>query len=188
MAANIYQCSYCGKTVNLDQYESNRPFYKRMAQARVCFECEFWMRYVENPIPDTYIVSGKMMRFIPIHGWVHGNARRVEGMRFAYDMHTEEIVCNLERKVLGTVPPQFRELLPDDYRWITKNTYERILFRQYEFCDMKGCYDRYNCFWYNAEKMEADGPWNQLPKNYKPGMELCESFINKNTMYDVQFD
>lgn len=38
-------------------------------------------------------------------------------------------------------------------------------------CDRKGCFDRYDCIWYNtaAEKK----PWNRIPKNHVPGEERC---------------
>lgn len=38
-------------------------------------------------------------------------------------------------------------------------------------CDRKGCFDRYDCIWYNVEK-ETE-PWNKIPKNHVPGEERC---------------
>lgn len=106
-------------------------------------------------------------------------------MKFAINMKTGECVGNLERKLLGTVPTNFLELLPDQYRWISRETYERINTRELKYCEMKGCFDRYRCYWYNPAKTEPNGAWNHIPNGYVPGMEMCESFIDKNTMYNV---
>ena len=42
-------------------------------------------------------------------------------------------------------------------------------------CDRKGCLDRYDCIWYNAEK-ETE-PWNKIPKTHVPGEEHCPRCI-----------
>lgn len=187
-ALRTLTCSCCGKTIDLDHYDIRKPFVKRMVDENVCFECRFWKDYIESPTPDTCIVSGKLMNFTPIHGWLRKNSRYRTGMMYARDMQTGEAVANLERRVIGTVPTHFTQHLPDQYRWISVDTYERILERQSEWCMMKGCFDRYNCLWYNPEIAEPHGPWNEVSTKHEPGMELCESFINKQTMYDVQPD
>lgn len=178
-------CSCCGKVIDLDHYDIRKPSVKQMVQQNVCFECLFWKTYIDNPIAGTYIVNGKLMYFVPIRGWLRKSTRLKKGIVYVRDMKTGEAVANMERQIIGTVPPTFKELLPDRYKFISLDVYERIHERQSEYCMMKGCYDRYHCLWYNPEIAEPDGPWNEVSSKHKVGDELCESFINKNTMYDV---
>ena len=84
----------------------------------------------------------------------------------------------------GTIPPQFRPILPDQYKFLTKDEYCRIYRYRGQMCLAKGCFDRYHCIWYRKEVAEPNGPWNTIPKNYVIGSEDCPSFVDKNGKRD----
>lgn len=98
-------------------------------------------------------------------------------------MNTKELVTSISPVFKAKVSPAFTELLPDQYRFISADTFFKIKEYCAPDCKSKGCFDRYHCYWYNVKLMEKYGPWNKIPKNYIVGSEMCESFINKEQMY-----
>lgn len=181
--ARIFHCSHCGQSCDLDLFCHYKGRTKRMRQERLCFDCAYWMDYIDNPIPDTAIVSGALYSFVPDRREIDRRNIRKTGITFALDMNNREIVTCISPIFKAKVPKSFSELLPDQYRFISAETYFRIKEYCAPHCTSKGCFDRYHCFWYNAQLMESRGPWNKIPKDYIIGGEMCESFIDKERMY-----
>lgn len=66
--------------------------------------------------------------------------------------------------------------MPDNAEFIDRETYMGT--KRVVPCNFKGCFDRYHCKFYDMAN-EVDGPWNEIPANWKVGDEKCESFIPK---------
>lgn len=178
----ILTCSFCGRTVTINRYVSTSALNKRMRIENLCYDCAFWKDYLEHPRPGSVILSGKLYALSPITRYLNGTSRRRNGIQFARNMQTGKAIAFTSYHCLATVPRQFRERIPDQYRFISERTYT-LLWQRTKKCCIKGCWDRYHCWWYDKDKAEPKGPWNEIPKTHKIGDENCESFINKETMY-----
>lgn len=155
-----------------------------MKAERLCFDCAYWKDYIANPTPGTAIVSGALYDFVPCRKEIDRRALKRKGIKLALDMTTKEVVTCVAPVLKAKVPLSFAQILPDQYRFISADTYFRIKEYCAPYCLSKGCFDRYHCYWYNAEKAEPNGPWNRIPAKYIIGSEMCESFIDKDKMYD----
>lgn len=177
-------CKNCGTIVPHNLFYSQTSVAKTMRTKSLCFECVFWESYKESPTPGTYIVSGKLYEFHPVEDILeNGSSRRAKNLSFAQDMQTMIPVYARNCRCIATVPERYKSDFPDRYRFISERTYTLLINRGYKECRAKGCWDRYQCFWYNKEEAEPKAPWNTIPHYHKLGDENCESFINKETMY-----
>lgn len=179
-------CSTCGKEIPPDLFFSQSPIARRMRLKQMCFDCAFWDDYMENKQSDTYVISGGLYVFFPLTSdtW---NKRKAKFRKFfyAHDMLTRTAVYSTSCQHITDIPEHIKQKFPDQYRFISKDVFERLTDRMCKECLAKGCWDRYWCYWYNKQKAERDTPWNTIPDYHKPGGEECESFINKETMYTV---
>ena len=107
------------------------------------------------------------------------NQSKAKALRFVVKVGTKEAYAVSDMILRGRIPQRLSELLPDQYKFITRDEYCRIIRFDAEMCLSKGCFDRYHCIWYRADIAEPDEPWNTVPKKYQIGSELCPSFINK---------
>lgn len=182
-------CTNCGQTVPFNLYYSETPIARRMRVKSLCFDCAFWTDYMEHPQVDTTIVSGTLYVFVPIDTPLFNKQRRRQkGIVFARNMETGEPVYALGCQRIANVPDNFKDLLPDQYRFISEETYAIMISRMGRDCLAKGCWDRYQCLWYNRQKAEPVKPWNTVPPYHNPGDENCESFINTDLMYNVNIE
>lgn len=185
MADRIITCKQCGSIINLDDYKPTSSFIQRVKVERLCFDCAYWNDIADNPQPDTAIISGGLYRISNLTSYLNGNEVRSPKWTFLHDMYSYEAWACTDCKLIGIVPPRFKDRLPDRYHFIEKETYVRLKRYCRTECLSKGCWDRNFCFWYNRSKAETLGAWNEVPDGYIPGGENCESFINKYTMYDI---
>lgn len=179
-------CSNCGSVVPLGLYFSQSSLAKRIRTQSLCFNCAFWMDYKENPRPDTAIINGKLYTF-QSHEETLWNKwqRKKRGIVFAQNISTGTFVYAFNVRRIADVPVNFRKEFPDQYHFVSLETYAIAAERACRDCLAKGCWDRYNCFWYNRQKAEPGKPWNKIPSYHKVGDEKCESFVNKETMYNI---
>lgn len=105
---------------------------------------------------------------------------RAKDLLFVIDVTANKVCACRDLILRGSIPVQFRSLLPDQYKFITKDEYSRVYRYNAEMCLSKGCFDRYHCIWYRPEFAEPDEAWNTIPENYIIGSEDCPSFVNKN--------
>lgn len=186
MAHTYISCSFCGKREDLELFRTiSSPLVSKMRTERLCFDCAYWKQWMKHPEPETIIVSGCVYKqsgplFKPKHQQLRANA-----IKFLMDKSTRNVYGCLGLALRGRIPHQFSKLLPDQFQFISSDTYQRINGFEAEMCLSKGCFDRYHCIWYNSSVAEPEEPWNTIPKNYQIGSENCPSFVNK---YDFDND
>lgn len=146
--------------------DGESPITAIMKEKNIDFDQAFWEWVGQSGI-ETVMINGYSYSY-----------ERLEGIEPSPDMH---------RYILKTSPLQ-----PIHIHKIwrigkapagTKNTAKIITRGEYKFyddrillrCNMKGCYDRYKCAWYDASKEIV--PWNIVPPDWNVGDEKCELFL-----------
>lgn len=185
MAGVILKCSECGREFDMNLYGASKSLSKKMVSEQLCFDCAYWKHFIEHPLPSTLIISGTLCTATIKFGSIHGNLLRQRNVTPIRNIATGEIGVCIDYRKIAVIPARFHSFIPDQYRFITLDTYKRIKSWKGTTCRAKGCWDRYRCHWYNKETVECNKPWNKLPPGYYPGIEKCESFIDKETMYNV---
>lgn len=185
MAHTFITCSYCGKREDLEAFRSiKNPLVSRMRNEQICFDCAYWMNWLNNPEPDTIIVSGKLYKLTMPLKQLPFNRTRAKALLFIIKVGTKDVYTVTDMILRGTIPSRLSLLVPDQYKFITRNEYRRIIQFNADMCLSKGCFDRYHCLWYRVDLAEPIEPWNIVPKNYQIGGECCPSFINKYKLYN----
>lgn len=180
MAHTFITCSHCGKQEDLESFRSiNNPLVSKMRNEQICFDCAYWMNRLNNPEPDTFVISGKLYKLNAPFKRLPFRRTRAIALKFVIKVGTKEVYAITDMILRGTIPPRLSKLVPDQYKFITRDEYRRIIRYEAEMCLSKGCFDRYHCLWYQADIAEPDEPWNIVPKDYQIGGENCPSFINK---------
>ncbi len=80
------------------------------------------------------------------------------------DKSTRNVYGCLGLALRGRIPHQFSKLLPDQFQFISSDTYQRINGFEAEMCLSKGCFDRYHCIWYNSSVAEPGRTMEYHPK------------------------
>lgn len=151
-----------------------------MRAERLCFECAYWTEWLDNRETDTIIINKQLFKLTEPLIQPTLIQARAKDLEFVIAANSNKAFACRGLMLRGEIPTQFQAILPDDYKFITKDEYARIYRFQAEMCLSKGCFDRYNCIWYRQDIAEPDEPWNIIPQNYKIGSELCPSFVNKD--------
>lgn len=180
MAHTFITCSFCGKQEDIEAFRKiKNPLVSRMRSEQICFDCAYWMNWFNNPEPDSIVISGKLYKLTSQLQKLPLNKTRAKALRFLVKVDTKDVYTVKDMVLRGTIPPRFSKLIPDQYKFITRDEYRRIIGFGSDMCLSKGCFDRYHCLWYRADIAEPDEPWNTIPNNYQIGGESCPSFINK---------
>ena len=148
----------------------------------LCFDCAYWLSKIAKITPNDILIDGGLYHVSQIIQPQGSNQCRRRGLDFIINQDSGAIYAVTEKRFLATVPERFLPNFTEKYRFITMPTYMHLNKCIGMSCTSKGCWDRYYCFLYNNE-IEDNKPWNKISKNHKPGDEMCESFLNKNTMY-----
>jgi hypothetical protein len=182
-------CSNCGKIEQQRMYYSESNIARLARLKTLCFDCAYWENYMQHPLAGTAVVSGGLWYFNPQKEVLYNKSRRTrKGIVLAHELKTGDVVYSTTYRLIAKIPKHIKTRLPDQYRFISEQTYSLLISRQCKECLAKGCWDRYYCFWYDAAKAEPNKPWNEVPSYHKPGDELCETFINKNEMYNINIE
>lgn len=180
MAHTFITCSYCGKQEDLEAFRSiKNPLVSKMRNERICFDCAYWMNWLNNPEPGTVVISGKLYKLNTPFKRLPFRRTRARALKFVIKVGTKEIYAITDITFRGAIPERLSKMVPDQYKFITRDEYRRIVRFESEMCLSKGCFDRYHCLWYRADIAEPDEPWNIVPKDYQIGGENCPSFIDK---------
>lgn len=173
-----YTCRHCGKVTDLTRFDLQGEWAKYMWQKRLCFHCAYWDKFINTP--DRYeIVNGRIYEYGTPIFIVNTKSGRV---RTRYIVHPDHSIKRIHfSRFTEKVPKDWN--IPNTGYIVSYETFRKISKRRNFQCRAIGCYDRYHCFFYNAEKMEPDGPWNEIPKTHKIGSEHCQSFINKDDIF-----
>lgn len=145
----------------------------------MCFDCAYWMNQQNNPEPDTIVISGKLYKLTTPLKQLPLSKTRAMDLQFVVKIDTNDVYVVTGMVLRGTIPERLSRLVPDQYKFITRDEYRRVVGFNAEMCLSKGCFDRYHCLWYRADIAEPVEPWNIVPKDYQIGGEHCPSFINK---------
>lgn len=179
---NNETCSCCGAPMEIDTFDQRASLTIFMRKRQLCFTCAFWKDKIENPHPDREIINGSHYVFhksLSEHRHFQGF-----GGTTMYILKNDGTVKRSNNVWFqGNIPDRFRQQLPDTAKFIAKAAYYRIRDNFQFSCNKKGCWDRYDCFFYHPEEMEKQGAWNQVPKNHTPGGECCELFLNKDNVF-----
>lgn len=178
--AIIITCSKCGAEFDLSDYSFDSPVATIMREGKLCHHCAFWKEILEYPEQPYVIVNGMV--------WIYGEKTfltdNANNTLPAFIMRRDGSVEKINYpNCIGELPANIAIEYPDTARFIDFNSYKRIRARAGMSCRAVGCYDRYHCYWYNAEEREAKGAWNTVPDHHKVGSENCPSFVNKTTMF-----
>lgn len=180
MANTFITCTCCGKREDLEAFRSLRnPLVSKMRSEQICFECAYWLNWLENPEPDTITMNGKLYKLDPPLRQLPVCQATAKSLRFVIKIGTKEVYAVKNMMLKGTVPAHLSHLIVDQYRFIARDEYCRIIGFNAEMCLSKGCFDRYHCLWYRKDIAEPNEPWNIIPKDYQIGGECCPSFIDK---------
>lgn len=156
-----------------------------MWQERVCFDCAYWNNWLHYPEPNTIIVSGNLYHLDkPLEKPSKIRLSQLKHCKYMLVVNTHDVYVCTGLTLRGRIPNAWKNILPNQYVFITRDEYYLISNYEATHCSSKGCFDRYHCFWYNAQLTEPFGPWNVIPSDYRVGSEMCPSFINKHKLYD----
>lgn len=181
-SASNNTCSICGAPINIDEFDIRAIITKMMKKEHICFSCAFWSDKIKHPVPGREIINGCHYVF---HEWLkrpipfQGSC----GQKYYILKNDGSVKRSNNVWFQGEIPDRFKHQLPNTARLITSKAYYTIKSIGCFKCKRKGCWDRYHCYFYD-ENEEKNGPWNQVPKSHKIGGENCESFLNKNNMYE----
>jgi hypothetical protein len=182
MAQTFITCSFCGKREDVEPYRMIKtPLVTRMRGEQLCFDCAYWKCWMDNPEPDTLVISGAVYKLTQPLRKPNYQASTAKAMQFLVDVNDPfNLFATKELILRGKVPEKLnRTILRDQYKFISRTVYNRIKYFGAEFCLSKGCFDRYHCLWYRADIAEPSEPWNTIPKKYVIGSECCPSFVDK---------
>lgn len=179
MDADLYTCTLCGKDDYLSNYPSTTKLLHLMKEEKLCFHCAFWTDKIRHPEIPHEIIDGSYYFF----GSYQKNLQTMSKI----DQLNTKTVCVIHKdmsvaisddvRFQGTIPRRFLKYFPDTAQIIPLRLYHRLQ-ADHGSCYAKGCWDRYECFFYDMSKEPAT-PWNIIPKTHKTGDEYCPRFLNK---------
>jgi len=108
-------CKVCGETERLTYGTHN----ERLKSERLCFTCEFWLRYVWNDPtePRALVINGGHFMIGDEERRHPGEMRGFAGRKFLIEKFTGEQIVTTNLWYQGKIPQHFRERLPDNARF-----------------------------------------------------------------------
>lgn len=178
--AQTYQCSKCGKDVNIEKYIPKSAMTLDMYDRQLCHHCAYWEKFFASNTPFE-IIDGKVWTYGPQMFTVLSRHLPVQ---IRYVFHPDGSIFQMNNSFsLGDAPKEYS--LADTGRFISRSVFDKLSDGDGYHCRAIGCYDRYHCYWYHPEEFEKDGPWNVIPESHKTGDEHCDGFLNKETMFNL---
>lgn len=177
-----YDCKKCGKHCDLEYYDHQAPLAIRMRQKSLCFHCAFWDLFkIEQP--ERYeVCDGKIYEYGDPLFLINTKSGNV---RTRYVWHYDRSIKRIHfSRFIGEVPAD--QNIENTGKIITYELFKKLERKKRFSCRAIGCYDRYHCYWYDKELREPNGPWNEIPERHKVGDEHCQSFLDKETMFNTK--
>lgn len=184
MAQEYITCEKCGTAIDAYHFSNKPKILSKIKESKLCFNCLFWQDFIENHPQHIKIIDGCAWEYVPLKTPFFKFHCNHPEIKCVFNPATKELLHATQVKLIGRVPAQFEKELPTEFRFVSGDIYFRLQKYMCHHCIIKGCWDRYNCVWYDESITEQNGPWNNVPKYHKIGDEKCERFINKSTMYD----
>lgn len=178
----LYSCASCGKQVDLNLYKPGNRLLGLMYHNKECYDCTYWRHLSENRPKNSLVLSGELV--LVDHTETNPFASILQRKKY-YLLKSGQVGKANSLISYGKIPERFNEILSDEGQFIARKLYYRLRDNVGHNCQMKGCYDRYHCYYYHPELTEPDGPWNKIPANYQPGWEGCPLFINKTEIPEI---
>lgn len=167
------QCRICGNEIDLNSIWRKHRLAKRIKEEHVCLNCAFWIEQLE--IPERIVIDKKC--YTAIDDKVGSLLRVQKKALTAYVLKDgNKPIAMKDIQLVGEVPEHFLSHFPNNAIFISYKTYRQLKESTFK-CKLKGCWDRYYCYRYDADS-ELE-PWNIVPMSHKIGDEQCKSFINK---------
>lgn len=176
----FYSCNICGKTDDLNMFDTQCALFKPMSEQHICHQCAYWLDIIQHPPLNMEVIGGVAYIANP---FVHRPLQVIKGhfgKEFYIRKYDETLLRVNNLWNLGKIPERFREQLPDTANFLSLMTYQKLSKDPHK-CYAKGCWDRYHCLRYNLQ-LEKDGPFNTVPDSHRVGSEECPSFINFNEL------
>ena len=177
-----HTCEFCGSEIDFTLFRPHKALAQTMHKELLCFDCAYWLSRISQITENDILIDGSLYRVTEKIRPQGSNQCRRKGLDFIINQDDQSTAAVIGKRFLATVPERFLNNFPERHRFITMDTYVHLNKCMGMSCTSRGCWDRYHCFLYNND-IENNKPWNKISKNHKPGDEMCESFLNKNTMY-----
>lgn len=176
----INKCTFCGKEYKERQgtFEFNGNQITPPFNLKACPECAKWYAVLKvSKVAHNLIRLGDSC-------WIKERSEEVTPNSIYYISYKDSRghIFNPSMR-LGVIPKKLKPFYCETGIMIDKEVYQSInkTGMKISSCNLKGCYDRYTCFWYNMEN-EKDGAWNIIPDDFNSGDEGCPSYINSKIM------
>lgn len=178
-----YECRLCGAEVSLLGYVMKHDFTQTMLQDHLCSHCVYlqWVKDFLSNANEYEIINGEVL--IPGEKSIGTKSPKINRKYFIGKGN--RFTSLPFPQVAFLIPSEIRDLYPDTAIVVPYNTWRRMQAYGNLKCRAIGCFDRYHCFWYNAQEMEKNGPWNSVPDDHIIGDEACEAFLDKCSMYNI---
>jgi len=183
----IRKCSVCGKKfAYLNTMSFINTSYNLVTKEKMCFECAYWTYFINNPPSDIQIADGKCYRVLPFVDTPDMFTLLGGGGTVRYFVTKDfKTIKSNDVWTIGTIPPAFRDKLPDTGWFCDKRIYLRIEHFDRK-CSEIGCFDRYKCLRFRTELELKNGAFNQVPDNWIKGEEHCSRFTDTDLVYNYK--
>ena len=178
-------CSICGNSYTIEAYSMNKEISRIMRDNKICFNCAFCINAIEHKPQHSALINGTLFRCQEFTGKNIGCTYNHENFRLVHRLSDGAAVIIKIIEPIVYLPEPLKDVYHDEYKFISKDIYNKIKEYEAPYCKDKGCFDRYHCYFYHKEQTEKEGAWNQVPQSHIIGDEECVSFINKFNMYDL---
>ena len=173
-------CEKCGKRIPDLYFSRSSKVHRKMLKECLCWECAFWSGIVRKKRKYD-VIGGKCYLLLPEQGRMKRPAMLgMDGKKFCIMRKDFTTVSTNDAWLIGTVPENFREELPDTAWIITPRAY-RILRKRGGICKNRYCMDRYHCLFYKWWDEDEAEIISRIPKDWRTGDEMCPSFLNFGT-------
>lgn len=176
-------CEKCGAKIRDALFNESSPTYATMQEKEYCWSCAYWSDVIRKRGKDLEVINGVCYDFqprqrfpIPSHVYLGMDGKNMFILR-----NDGQVKRSNDVWLIGNVPEAFRKELSDTAIEITNQAFAVLSRRRIE-CRDKGCFDRYQCIYYNNSREELTGPYNKIPENWVPGSENCNSFLSEEEL------
>lgn len=176
---NIGTCRVCGAVYSCFFFTKRSMIRRIMFEEGVCGACAAWMSREIDPCAKEEVIGGVVYKVYPyckekeVGDFLGGKGKTVGIM----NLKTLKVYKSNDVWEVGTPPPAFKT--PDTAIFVDKSFATPLKEGPFE-CYGTLCLDRYTCAFYFKEKMEKNGPANNIPKDWKDGGERCHTYLNIN--------
>jgi|GEM_PF-1004310 hypothetical protein len=180
-----YKCKECGKSVfyfnrDIENFEVSRLMWKE----KICWECAYWKLFLLAPPKNAEIIGDLYYQVYPYTDPKTLKAGQWLGSKETHYILRKNGECyrTNDMWLIAQIPPKYQEELKPTAWFTNKHTWES-LERSKHRCNVKRCFDRYNCYRYNYRNEFYD-PQPVVPFRWRLGDEHCPAFIPTKDIKD----